>query len=176
MSVFASGGWHSRTAARGNASTSADCSRRQPSDRWACRRQGHVGNRASGSSDHVGIPVETDMGLSDGGASSARVATIGRTSTCRAIHAPAPSFVRPMVAHRPAGLVSRGVPGVVGIRSGSRSRRYRAAWRVHRVVVVLSDGAVWRGLMSAPGGIRSVRGERRRVSRATVSGFGNGAR
>ena len=145
MSLFASGGWHSRTAARGNASASADCSRRQPSNPCACRRRGHVRNRASRWFDHVGIPIETKVALSPGGASSARVATIGRTSTYRAIHAPAPSFVRPVLAHRPAGLVSRAVLGVVGIRSGSRSCRYRAAWRVHRVVVVLSDVAVCEG-------------------------------
>lgn len=110
MSVFASGGWHSRTAARGNASASADCSRRQCSNCCACRRQGHGRNLALGWSDHVSIPIETNVAFLHGGASSATVVTIGRTSTCRAIHASAPSFVRPVLAHRPAGLVSRGVP------------------------------------------------------------------
>jgi hypothetical protein len=131
--------------ARGTGSASVDGSRRQPSHRCAGRRHGHVPNRASAWSDQIGIHIARNVALLHGGAWSARVATIGHTSACRAIHASAPSCVRPVVAHRPAGLVSHGVPDVVSIRSGGRSRRCRAAWRVHRIVVVLRTSSSGEG-------------------------------
>jgi hypothetical protein len=108
------------------------------------------------------------MALWHGGASPAQIATVGHPSTCRAMHGPAPSFVRAVLAHGPAGLVSRGCAERHRCRS-RRSHHHRAAWRVHRVAVVLADIAFWRGLISAPG--HSV-GSRRTASGLACHRFG----
>ena len=164
---------HSRAAARGTCSAAADWARRQPSNRCAGRRQGPVPNLASGWFDPVGIQLETNVALWHGGAWSARESrpsgTRRRTGlfTRRRHH----SFA-------PCRLIARPGSSRAAYRASSASgwaRRSRAAWRIHCVVVVLADVSLARA-RSASGVPRWVRGKRRRVSRATASGVGNGAR
>ena len=83
-----------------------------------------------------------EVALAHGGASSAQVATIGRTPTCRARHAPVPSFVRPVWAHRPAGLVSGG---------GAERQRLQIA-AVGRVTIAPLGGFIESsGVLRTPG-------------------------
>jgi hypothetical protein len=131
--------------------------------------------RSRGVFEHVGVHLEPSGSFAQRRVIGERTATIGQGASDRAVYEPAPSFVRPASPRRQVGLVSRGVLKVIGFEVAAVGR-HRAAWRVPQAVVVLSDVTVWRGLMSAPGVIRSVRGERRRVSRATVSGGGQRAR
>ena len=134
---------------------------RQPSN--SCAAPSSPGTSFIGPRGSSIMRVRCSMAvpLSHGGASSARAATIGRTSTARARHAPVPSFVRPVRAHPPAGLVSRSKLNVGNSRSlrwgPSLSRRLagslmRCGSRAHFCAERAQSG---------PGVSRSVPGERR---------------
>ena len=132
--------------------------------------------RSRGYSDRVGVHFEPSGSFAQRRVSGDRTARVGRTSSGRAVHEPAPSFVRPVSALRAAGLVSCGVLNVIGFGVAAvgrpSSRRFAGGPSCRG-----SFGR--RGLArarSAPGVPRWVRGTRRLVVRATVLGVGNGAR
>ena len=81
----------------------------------ARRRQSHVPHRASRSSEHGGMRIETHVAPSHGGAAIGSIATGWRTSTGGVFQYDAPLLVRSGWAHRPAGLTSRGVASATGM-------------------------------------------------------------
>ncbi len=165
-----------RALSNGVAQQGFDTGRRfgpQPSNRSARRRYGHALNRALGLSDHVGILVHHG---------AARTAARRRQGSRRSGARRRPGLFTRRCHHSfdPCWLIAR--PG--SSRAACQCRPHQVA-RSSTSPSRRSAGSPSRrgvsgrrGLArahSAPSVPRSVRGERRRVSRATVTGSRNGA-